>query len=67
MFDSIKTRLIAMSIGVVLLTLCIATVANYLIVRNPTPPTQVLRDLDAPRWPVFLLLLTAYRPRARSA
>jgi methyl-accepting chemotaxis protein len=46
MFDSIKTRLIAMSIGVVLLTLCIATIANYVIVRNHTH-TQVLRDLDA--------------------
>ncbi|MBT9495244.1 MAG: HAMP domain-containing protein [Paucibacter sp.] len=46
MFDSIKTRLIALSIGVVILGLCIATAANYVIVRNHTQG-QVLRDLDA--------------------
>ena len=45
MFDSIKTRLIALCIGVVVLGLCIATAANYVVVRNHTH-SQVLRDLD---------------------
>ncbi|WP_318013658.1 methyl-accepting chemotaxis protein [Roseateles oligotrophus] len=46
MFDSIKTRLIALCIGVVVLGLCIATTANYVIVRSHTH-TQVLANLDA--------------------
>jgi methyl-accepting chemotaxis protein len=46
MFDSIKTRLIALCIGVVVLGLCIATAANYVIVRNHTH-SQVLSSLDA--------------------
>eukprot|EP01136_Pigoraptor_vietnamica_P025572 Opistho-1_new@79689 len=36
MFDSIKTRLIGLSVLVVVLTLCAATVANYVIVRGHT-------------------------------
>ncbi len=45
MFDSIKTRLIALCIGVVVLGLSIATAANYVVVRNHSH-SQVLRDLD---------------------
>ncbi|WP_318013438.1 methyl-accepting chemotaxis protein [Paucibacter sp. Y2R2-4] len=45
MFDSIKTRLIALSIAVVAVTLCIATIANYIIVRGHTQ-TAVLANLN---------------------
>jgi len=46
MFESIKTRLIALSIVVVVLTLSLATIANYVIVRGHTN-SQVLAGLDS--------------------
>ncbi|MDC8783624.1 methyl-accepting chemotaxis protein [Roseateles koreensis] len=46
MFDSIKTRLIGLSVAVVVLTLLAATTANYIIVRGHTQ-SQVLTNLDA--------------------
>ncbi|WIV99429.1 methyl-accepting chemotaxis protein [Kinneretia aquatilis] len=46
MFDSIKTRLTALSIVVVVLTLSLATIANYVIVRGHTYTTE-LASLDA--------------------
>ncbi|MEJ6005768.1 methyl-accepting chemotaxis protein [Paucibacter sp. AS339] len=46
MFDSIKTRLIGLSISVVVLTLFAATAANYVIVRDHTH-TKVLSSLNA--------------------
>jgi len=45
MFESIKTRLIALSIGVVVLSLLAATVANYATVRSHTQH-QVLASMD---------------------
>ncbi|MBB4842153.1 methyl-accepting chemotaxis protein [Paucibacter oligotrophus] len=45
MFDSIKTRLISLSIAVVVFTLLAATTANYIIVRNHTQ-SQVLSSLN---------------------
>ncbi|MDC8770693.1 methyl-accepting chemotaxis protein [Roseateles albus] len=45
MFDSIKTRLIGLCIALLVLGLCIATAANYVVVRNHSQ-SQVLRDLD---------------------
>ncbi len=45
MFDSIKTRLIGLSVGVVVLALCAATIANYVIVRGHTQE-QVRSALD---------------------
>ena len=36
MFDSIKTRLIALGVGIVALTLLAITVANYVTVRGHT-------------------------------
>mgnify|MGYP000570670179 CR=1 FL=1 len=45
MFDSIKTRLIALSVAIVALTLLAATVANYLTVRGHTH-RQVAGALD---------------------
>ncbi|RQO63618.1 hypothetical protein DBR47_00905 [Paucibacter sp. KBW04] len=45
MFDSIKTRLISLSIAVVVFTLLAATAANYIIVRNHTQ-SQVLSSLN---------------------
>ncbi|WP_428506093.1 methyl-accepting chemotaxis protein [Roseateles sp.] len=46
MFDSIKTRLITLSIVVVVLTLSLATIANYVIVRSHTYSSE-LASLDA--------------------
>nr|WP_295074884.1 methyl-accepting chemotaxis protein [uncultured Roseateles sp.] len=46
MFDSIKTRLIGLSISVVVLTLFVATAANYVIVRDHTR-SKVLSSLNA--------------------
>jgi len=45
MFDSIKTRLISLSVAVVVITLLAATTANYIIVRSHTQ-TQVLSSLN---------------------
>ncbi|MET0208347.1 MAG: methyl-accepting chemotaxis protein, partial [Burkholderiaceae bacterium] len=45
MFDSIKTRLIALGVGIVALTLLAITVANYLTVRGHTQ-AQVAQSLD---------------------
>ncbi|MGN6830852.1 methyl-accepting chemotaxis protein [Paucibacter sp. M5-1] len=46
MFDSIKTKLISLCVGVVVVTLSIVTVADYLIVRKHTH-AQVNASLDA--------------------
>ncbi len=45
MFDSIKTRLIALGVGIVALTLLAITVANYVTVRGHTHQ-QVSQSLD---------------------
>ncbi|MFX1677777.1 methyl-accepting chemotaxis protein [Mitsuaria sp. CC2] len=45
MFDSIKTRLIALGVGIVTLTLLAITVANYVTVRGHTRQ-QVSQSLD---------------------
>ncbi|HEY1397077.1 methyl-accepting chemotaxis protein [Roseateles sp.] len=45
MFDSIKTRLIALGVGIVALTLLAITVANYVTVRGHTRQ-QVSQSLD---------------------
>ncbi|WP_431287413.1 methyl-accepting chemotaxis protein [Roseateles chitinivorans] len=45
MFDSIKTRLIALGVGIVALTLLTITVANYVTVRGHTRQ-QVSQSLD---------------------
>ncbi|WP_431261099.1 methyl-accepting chemotaxis protein [Roseateles chitinivorans] len=45
MFDSIKTRLIALGVGIVALTLLAITVANYVTVRGHTH-RQVSQSLD---------------------
>ncbi|OWQ91255.1 hypothetical protein CDN99_08740 [Roseateles aquatilis] len=51
MFDSIKTRLISLGVGIVALTLLAITVANYLTVRGHTEQqvSQALDELAAAR------------------